>query len=91
LNPNSSEDTEIKIKGLLDIQVGDYYQDDLPSQQEEAEEVLALAKAATMLRKQEEKQLKEQEEQGIEDVIAAHSSDPDKEDKEAPVTNYLRP
>jgi hypothetical protein len=25
LNPNSSKDAKIKIKGLLDIQVGDYY------------------------------------------------------------------
>jgi hypothetical protein len=25
LNPNGSEDTEIKIKGLLDIQVSDYH------------------------------------------------------------------
>jgi len=61
LNPNGSKDAEIKIKGLLDIQVGDYYRDDLPSQQAEAEEVLELATAATVLQKQKKKQLKEQE------------------------------
>ena len=80
MNPNSSEDAEIKIKGIPDIQVGDYRQDDLPSQQEEAEEVLALAGAATVLQKQEEKQLKEQEEQDIED--AAYGGDLDEEDRD---------
>jgi hypothetical protein len=80
LNPNSSKDTEIKIKGLLDIQVSDYHQDDLPSQQEEAEEVLVLAKAAVVLQKQKV--------QDIEDVIAMHSSDLDKEDR-ASMTDYL--
>ena len=81
LNPNGSEDAKIKIKGLLDIQVGDYHRDDLPSQQEEAEEVLALAGAATVLQMQKEK-LKEEEEQDIEDVITAHSSNLDKEDRD---------
>jgi hypothetical protein len=64
LNPNGSEGAEIKIKGLLDIQVSDYLWGNLPSRQEEAEEVLALARAATVLQKQKEK-LKEREEQDI--------------------------
>jgi len=75
LNPNGSEDKELKIKGIPDIQVGNYCRNDLPSQQEEAEEVLSLARAATVLKEQEEKQL----EQNIDDAIAEHKGDPDKE------------
>jgi len=55
LNPNSSKDIKFKIKGIPDIQVGDYHQNDLPSRQEEAEEVLALAGAADIQRKEEAK------------------------------------
>jgi hypothetical protein len=90
LNPDGSQDGELKVKGIPDIQVGDYCRDDLPSQQEEAEEVLALAGAATVQRKQEEKQL----EQDINNAIA--EGNPDDEDKDprdpfASVTDLLWP
>jgi hypothetical protein len=71
LNPDDSEDKELKIKGILDLVVSDYYRYNLLSQQEEAEEVLALARAATVLHKAEEKQLQ----QSIEDALAAGDLD----------------
>jgi hypothetical protein len=89
LNPNGSQDEELKIKGIPDIQVGDYHQDDLPSQKEEAEEVLALAGTANVQKEQEEKQLK----QDIDDAIAKgdfHNKDRDPKDPSAFVTDLLR-
>ena len=59
LNPNGSKDIKLKIKGIPDIQVSDYHQNDLPSQQEEAEKVLALAKATDIQRKEEAKLLRQ--------------------------------
>jgi hypothetical protein len=90
LNPDGSEDKELRIKGIPDLVVGDYHRYNLPSQQEEAEEVLALAGAATVLQKGEEKQLQ----QSIEDALAA--GDPDEEDQDptvpfVSVTELLRP
>jgi hypothetical protein len=46
LNPDSSDDTELKVKGIPDIVVGDYQRKDNLDQKEDAEEALALATAS---------------------------------------------
>jgi 3-deoxy-D-manno-octulosonic-acid transferase len=56
LNPNGSKDVELKIKGILDIVIGDYQQQDKLNQKEDAKEALALAIAAAT--KEEEAVLK---------------------------------
>jgi hypothetical protein len=89
-NPDGSEDKELKIKGIPDLVVSDYHCYDLPSQQEEAEEVLALARAVTVLQKTKEKQLQ----QSIKDALAASDLDEENQDLTVPfvsVTELLRP
>ena len=57
LNPDGSEDNELKIKGIPDIEISDYSHKDLPNQEDEAEEALALAGAADGQRKEEAQRL----------------------------------
>jgi uncharacterized protein YqfA (UPF0365 family) len=66
LNPDSSEDHELKIKGIPDIKIGNYSQDDLLNQQHEAEEALALARAADEQRKKEAQHLGQDNEKASE-------------------------
>jgi hypothetical protein len=46
LNPDGSEDAELKVKGIPDIAVGNYQRQDGLNQKEDAEEALTLAVAA---------------------------------------------
>jgi hypothetical protein len=56
LNPDGSEDAELKIKGIPDIFIGNYQRQDNLNQREDAEEALALATATAT--KEEEAVLK---------------------------------
>jgi 3-deoxy-D-manno-octulosonic-acid transferase len=56
LNLDGSEDAELKIKGIPDIVIGNYQQQDNLNQREDAKEALALATAAAT--KEEEAVLK---------------------------------
>ena len=73
LNPDGSEDAELKVKGIPDIAVGDYQRQDGLNQKEDAEEALALAVAAAA--KKEDNVLQE------EDILNAFSED-DKDDED---------
>lgn len=53
LNPNGSEDAELKIKGIPDVEVGDYHQEVLINQEDEAEEALVVSGAVDGQRKAE--------------------------------------
>jgi hypothetical protein len=46
LNPDGSNDTELKVKGIPDIVIRDYQRQDNLNQKEDAEEALALATAS---------------------------------------------
>jgi hypothetical protein len=71
LNPNSSKDAELKIKGIPNIAVRNYQQQDNLNQREDAEEVLALAVAAAV--KKEDDVL--QEEKDILNALAEGDKD----------------
>jgi hypothetical protein len=48
LNPDGSEDAELKIKGIPDVAIGNYQQQDDLNQKEDAEEALTLATAVPL-------------------------------------------
>jgi hypothetical protein len=87
LNPDSSEDKELKIKGILDIEVGDYSQDDLLGQKEDAEEALALAEAANRQMEEGEQQHKAY----IDNAIAENNKDDEDRDSLTVAIDLLRP
>jgi hypothetical protein len=86
LNPNSSEDKELKIKGIPDIEVGDYSWDDLLGQKEDAEEALALAEAANRQMKGEQ-----QHKACVDNAIAKDDKDDEDKDPLTVATDLLRP
>jgi len=73
LNPDGSEDIELKVKGIPDIAVGNYQRQDGLNQKEDAEEALAFAIAAAA--KKEDNVLQE------EDILNA-LSEGDKDDED---------
>jgi hypothetical protein len=70
LNPNSSQDKELlKVKGILDISVGNYQQDNSLSQREEGDKAFTLAVAEAA-----------QDRQDIQDAVL--EDDLDEEDRD---------
>jgi hypothetical protein len=59
LNPDGSKDTELKIKGIPDVVIGNYQRQDNLNQKEDAKEALTLA--TTVALKEEEVILQEEE------------------------------
>ena len=83
LNPNGSDDKELKVKGILNISVRNYHQDDGLNQKEDGEEALALAKANAV-----------EEERYVIDSLAEGDKDSEDQDLQNPlalVTDILRP
>jgi hypothetical protein len=74
LNPDGSEDAELKIKGIPDVVIGNYQRQDDLNQTEDAEEALTLATAVAL---EEEEVILQEEEDILNDIAEGDKDDED--------------